>query len=608
MRKGCSRMRWMKNRGVITKITWMIAVVLIIPTAVVGIFYYNSYKKTLLKDAGIQMERELEGLKTTMDNNLDAIHAVINELSYRQEFAYYLDGKNILSERERQHYASGMEEELINIRYLYPNLFYQIVVYGDNESLDLNNDWQFSMDILKKKAYYDEILHSDSDLVYGSVRKADFLISTLDVDNLNIVKDGKLILPVYLKIRNLSTKDVVGILEVDMSVEKLAGNLFQKQDRDTDYLIFDRDGTLLHQTGTYETADFEQCLFKENEGKESVSVAEEPYLLTYSRSNRCGLINVVLKSRKGVLEFASEMMLRVVVVAIVCGACVIGLTYLLLKRMLKRLVVLDDMMSQVESGHFDFAIREEGPDDEITRIIRRFNQMASHLQAVINSAVEKEQAQKAAELSALQAQINPHFLYNTLENMRMQCEIDGYYAIGDSLAALGDLFRYSIKWGSNEVPFRLEWDNLKNYISIMNMRYQEDLKCIMEIGEGVGDVMVPKMLLQPLVENSFSHGFKQVLPPWLIVIRAFRKRDMLVIMIEDNGSGIEQERLLEIRQCLKNDTPLRGEKKKRSIGLINVKQRLLHICRGGAEIFIDSQPDRGVKIVIEIKMEEESDV
>ena len=601
-------MRWMKNRGVITKITWMIAVVLIIPTAVVGIFYYNSYKKTLLKDAGIQMERELEGLKTTMDNNLDAIHAVINELSYRQEFAYYLDGKNSLSERERQHYASGMEEELINIRYLYPNLFYQIVVYGDNESLDLNNDWQFSMDILKKKAYYDEILHSDSDLVYGSVRKADFLISTLDVDNLNIVKDGKLILPVYLKIRNLSTKDVVGILEVDMSVEKLAGNLFQKQDRDTDYLIFDRDGTLLHQTGTYETADFEQCLFKENEGKESVSVAEEPYLLTYSRSNRCGLINVVLKSRKGVLEFASEMMLRVVVVAIVCGACVIGLTYLLLKRMLKRLVVLDDMMSQVESGHFDFAIREEGPDDEITRIIRRFNQMASHLQAVINSAVEKEQAQKAAELSALQAQINPHFLYNTLENMRMQCEIDGYYAIGDSLAALGDLFRYSIKWGSNEVPFRLEWDNLKNYISIMNMRYQEDLKCIMEIGEGVGDVMVPKMLLQPLVENSFSHGFKQVLPPWLIVIRAFRKRDMLVIMIEDNGSGIEQERLLEIRQCLKNDTPLRGEKKKRSIGLINVKQRLLHICRGGAEIFIDSQPDRGVKIVIEIKMEEESDV
>lgn len=601
-------MRWMKNRGVITKITWMIAVVLIIPTAVVGIFYYNSYKKTLLKDAGIQMERELEGLKTTMDNNLDAIHAVINELSYRQEFAYYLDGKNILSERERQHYASGMEEELINIRYLYPNLFYQIVVYGDNESLDLNNDWQFSMDILKKKAYYDEILHSDSDLVYGSVRKADFLISTLDIDNLNIVKDGKLILPVYLKIRNLSTKDVVGILEVDMSVEKLAGNLFQKQDRDTDYLIFDRDGTLLHQTGTYETADFEQCLFKENEGKESVSVAEEPYLLTYSRSNRCGLINVVLKSRKGVLEFASEMMLRVVVVAIVCGACVIGLTYLLLKRMLKRLVVLDDMMSQVESGHFDIAIREEGPDDEITRIIRRFNQMASHLQAVINSAVEKEQAQKAAELSALQAQINPHFLYNTLENMRMQCEIDGYYAIGDSLAALGDLFRYSIKWGSNEVPFRLEWDNLKNYISIMNMRYQEDLKCIMEIGEGVGDVMVPKMLLQPLVENSFSHGFKQVLPPWLIVIRAFRKRDMLVIMIEDNGSGIEQERLLEIRQCLKNDTPLRGEKKKRSIGLINVKQRLLHICRGGAEIFIDSQPDRGVKIVIEIKMEEESDV
>lgn len=81
-----------------------------------------------------------------------------------------------------------------------------------------------------------------------------------------------------------------------------------------------------------------------------------------------------------------------------------------------------------------------------------------------------------------------------------------------------------------------------------------------------------------------------MLPPWLIVIRAFRKRDMLVIMIEDNGSGIEQERLLEIRQCLKNDTPLRGEKKKRSIGLINVKQRLCISAGEGQRFLLTASP------------------
>lgn len=78
-----------------------------------------------------------------------------------------------------------------------------------------------------------------------------------------------------------------------------------------------------------------------------------------------------------------------------------------------------------------------------------------------------------------------------------------------------------------------------------------------------------------------------------------------MIMMEDNGSGIDTERLLEIRRCLKNGLPLKGEKKKNSIGLINVKQRLEHICREGADIRIDSQQDQGVKIVIEIGMEEE---
>lgn len=579
----------------------MIAVVLIIPTAVVGIFYYNSYKKTLLKDAGIQMERELEGLKTTMDNNLDAIHAVINELSYRQEFAYYLDGKNILSERERQHYASGMEEELINIRYLYPNLFYQIVVYGDNESLDLNNDWQFSMDILKKKAYYDEILHSDSDLVYGSVRKADFLISTLDVDNLNIVKDGKLILPVYLKIRNLSTKDVVGILEVDMSVEKLAGNLFQKQDRDTDYLIFDRDGTLLHQTGTYETADFEQCLFKENEGKESVSVAEEPYLLTYSRSNRCGLINVVLKSRKGVLEFASEMMLRVVVVAIVCGACVIGLTYLLLKRMLKRLVVLDDMMSQVESGHFDIAIREEGPDDEITRIIRRFNQMASHLQAVINSAVEKEQAQKAAELSALQAQINPHFLYNTLDLINLMAINGDTSKIQTAIQELSRFYRLSLNSGSDETTLADELDHIRHYVKIQNLRFDDNINLEIAVPAELLAFKMFKICLQPLVENAIYHGIlEKDSESGSIRIEAYQEGIYFYILIRDDGVGMDAETM---EWLLDKPRDIQG-----GYGVYNVQERIKINYGSDCGISYESRPGSGTAAILKLKKDYRDDL
>ncbi len=187
----------------------------------------------------------------------------------------------------------------------------------------------------------------------------------------------------------------------------------------------------------------------------------------------------------------------------------------------------------------------------------------------------------------------------------MQCEIDGYFTLGDNLAALGEMFRYSIEWGTNEVPFDLEWANLINYISIMKIRFDENLECILERGEHTGHIVVPKLMLQPLVENSFSHGFHGSLPPWRIAIRGYRQMEKLVIEIEDNGLGISEERLRQIRQAMKENLPIEGsEKERKSIGIINVKQRLEMICKEGSKIEISSEEGVGTKIVITIISEE----
>ncbi len=596
-----------KKLSLVQKITWIITLVLIVPIGVVCVFYYRGFQTSLLNDANIKLKETLNYMETSMDTNLDTIDAVIHELDYRQEFSYFLDGENVLSEKEQTYYISSVQGELINIRYLYPNKFYYIAVFSSNTQVEDKFERQYNLADLKNKSYYNEILNAPDNISYGMVRNSEFKSSNLNVGDLNLDHKGIQVLPIYLKIYNLSTRQIVGVIEVDMEITKLVReeNLPVTENM-ADYLLFNQNNQMIYQTGTLKTEDFADLKFKKEKDIIDYRIGNKTYMLAYSRCENTGLMRAVIIAKHNVLAYSNSIILNVIMVALSSMLIVFALIYWITKRMLKRLVVLDEMMAKIEGGDFDVSIQDNGEADEIARISRSFNRMASRLHLVLRSAIEKEKAQKEAELKALQAQINPHFLYNTLENMRMQCEMDEYYSLGENLAALGDMFRYSIKWGSNQVPFELEWANLENYISIMKMRFDEDMNCIMECEEQIRHIIVPKLLLQPLVENSFNHGFRGSFPPWRITIRAFLQQDKLMIEIEDNGSGIREERLQQIRLAMREKRSIEAsEGERNSIGIINVQQRLEMICKEGSKIEISSQSGVGTKIVITIILEEE---
>jgi len=236
----------------------------------------------------------------------------------------------------------------------------------------------------------------------------------------------------------------------------------------------------------------------------------------------------------------------------------------------------------------------------ITRIATRYQELIPQAIADITS---EAQVLQEAELKSLHAQINPHFLYNTLETMRMQCEIDEYYTHGNNLKLLSDLFRYSIRWGNKEAPFIMEWDNLVNYLKIMQLRFGEDISYDLQYEYDMDDVLVPKMLLQPLVENSFGHGFKEMLPPWRLSVHVTKEEENMSIVICDNGTGIEKERLIELQGYLSQETTdSEYRSNQESIGLMNTKQRLRMICGDQSNIEIDSEYGEGTTIVITIPL------
>lgn len=603
-----------KQLSMVWKVTIMMTLLLLIPVAALCAFYIQTFQRSLTKEAHNDMQSALLRMETNIDNSITQSVSILEEFVYRQELAYFLDENNELSAKEINYYVSSVQSELMNIKYTYAGKFNNIGIYSSNKQIpeEKASLFHFYLEDLKEKPYYSEVVDGKELIIYGKIRIRDMRSSTLKTNTLNIQDTGSLILPVYRKVVNLNTGELSGIVELDIEVAKLADKQALENEGNTiAKVLLTPEKTILFDTGKYgeELEETLSDIIVDKSGTNEFVYQDQKYLIRYDTCKTTGLLKAVIMPTEDMMQYVKDKIIQMIFITLVCLAILVMITYYIMNNMLKRLVVLDQMMGKVGQGEFKVEISEnEKYEDEVSRITKTFNTMASRLEQVMDEKIEGEKTKKDAELRALQAQINPHFLYNTLENLRMQCEVDGYEAIGESLSVLGELFRYSMSWEGNEVPFEMEWKNLKGYLHIMGMRF-EHLSCELTMVDGVEDVVVPKLILQPLVENSFNHGFRNKLPPWKIVVRVGQEADKLIIMIEDNGEGIEEERMIRLQECLAENKPFRSTEKQRpSIGVINVKQRIDMLCKAGSGLEIRQGEHGGISIKIQISIQGEKNV
>lgn len=586
----------------------VIAVILCIPAIAVCIYYNVTYRNSLVSQCHSTLQADVNQMSSLMNSSLDKAESALSDLSYQQEFPYFLNSKSNLSSQEIQYFTSKLNNGMTGIRNLYPSQFNGFYIFSSNhqipESMDYYSTFTY-MEQLSESSYQEEIQSSSKDLFYGQIRYSDSTYTNIR-SRIKAINNNTLILPLYQKIRDLKTRETIGILEVDTTLQKLIPVEQLYTDRTpTFYFLYHPKSNLLYSISGAETDGSLTADFQSESPFASGTLGSKPVYLYYEPSGRTGLICIAAQFQEDVFSSARRILTFMLLFILTAFALISILAWHAVQMLLARLFEMTDMMQRIEQGEFQIHMKETG-SDEITQIARSFNQMAGKLQDMVDTLVAKDKLQKETELRALEAQINPHFLYNTLENMRMQCEIDEYYLVGDALAALGDLFRYSIRWTDNMVPLALEWKNLNNYISIMQMRYGSKLSCYMDYGssmEEIDQLPVPKLSLQPLVENCFNHGFRNRIPPYNIWISADLIGDELRIEIRDNGSGISTERLEEIRSAFTQGTPLHGTTSKHSIGVMNVKERIEHTCPQGSYMEIDSVPEEGTTITIHIRVQ-----
>jgi two-component system, sensor histidine kinase YesM len=262
-------------------------------------------------------------------------------------------------------------------------------------------------------------------------------------------------------------------------------------------------------------------------------------------------------------------------IAVVIGLCILSLVavaFWFSRNLSHPIRNITKHMSRVESGNFDTQV-EIRASDEIGMLARGFNKMTDRLKSYIDEVYVAQIKQKQAELTALKSQIRPHYLYNTLEVIRMSAVANDDGEVADMILSLSRQLKYVLDYGEETVTLLEEKTNIEQYYRLMELRYGEHrLAMDMRIdGELLGCVM-PKLSIQPLVENAIYHGVMPKSGKGTIRITAVKDEDRLIITVDDDGVGMEPERLAGLMDRLRGGAvPEQGTG---GIGVKNVHDRL----------------------------------
>ena len=241
----------------------------------------------------------------------------------------------------------------------------------------------------------------------------------------------------------------------------------------------------------------------------------------------------------------------------------------------------------------------ESREDEIGILQDSFNHMISRNKELIAQQYQAKLEKRNAQLRALQAQINPHFMYNTLQvigGMALEKDAPEVYSV---TLALSDILRYSLNFSKEMVCLEEEVEYLKSYVMIQNERFGGKVQLKLELEPDTRKCLIPKLILQPLAENSFEHGLLNKAGDWLLTVEShITPEGDLLICIKDNGIGFDSERLTQIREKIELDT-VKALNSGSHIGLANVHARIkLRSAKEGHGVSIDSSPETGTTVSV----------
>lgn len=325
-------------------------------------------------------------------------------------------------------------------------------------------------------------------------------------------------------------------------------------------------------------------------------VDDENYLVLYKELNFQGWRVVEMVSMQQLYAVTNTIRWITIITAISCIIVFISITIVLSNVLTSRVGKLSSTMRQVQAGNFDVHLEIKGKD-ELADLTRSFNAMMKSIQYLINEVYKAGVEKKEAELKALQEQINPHFLYNTLSSISWLGVQAHSTKIVDIVEALAAFYRLSLNKGKELIRLQDEFAQARAYVAIQKIRYEDSFDVYFSLDPQVENIPVIKLIIQPFIENAIIHGFDES-TQGSIYVTAGRKEERLIIRIIDNGKGMEEKKAQKLLSQT-DDTGSGG------YGMRNVNTRIRLHYGEAYGVSITSHPGEGTIVEIILPMTSE---
>lgn len=331
------------------------------------------------------------------------------------------------------------------------------------------------------------------------------------------------------------------------------------------------------------------------------------YLVIEETTKQLGMkVNTVIPRSTMFLRigFIQKVTLLLVVILIVV---IISAAILFSKRMVHLIRKLQNSMKCLEGGNYELITDSVG-NDEIGSLVKSYNHMVGKMEALIEEVYQAGVRQKNAQFLALRTQINPHFLFNTLESIRIKAILNGDDAVADMVKMLAKIFRTVLDSDKKNYRVRDELENIRSYIQLQNIRFDNVITLREDIDPQIYDARIMSILFQPVVENCFKYGSKESgIPIQILITGQLAEENMMVFTIRDDGQGMTPERLEAVRRelYLAQDVEIQeeksgGESASHRIGLRNIAERL-HLRYGSdGKLRIVSSDEQGTVVEIHV--------
>jgi two-component system sensor histidine kinase YesM len=575
-------MQFFRDLKIQDKIFICFVMIILLAILSMGIFSYYKSSSILDEKTGNYNFQTVKQISTSVDYTLQRLDDFSSILSFDQNIQQMLNMDfNLFNDREKLAVIDQIEK--IMITHYNSTIMGSINIFGNNgmvfkvpssSSANLDNDDQLDLYIKEAEAFGGKnkwINETSSKGVLKAVRQ---------------IKDLQ------------TTTKPLGTVIISLKYETIA-KLLQDVNFDKDGLVMliDEKGKWVTPVesifdGIDDISNMNRLLNKQS-GTLIQSIKGKQYLISYITSNYSGwkLIGIISKDKlyKDNYKIRNGIFILTLVILILAFllARIIAQTISLpIKRLLKP-------MKRAEMGDLKVSIPINSKD-EIGILSQGFNHMISQMNSMVEVVYKGKIMLKESELKALQAQINPHFLYNTLESINWMAKMNGVEQICGMVSALGDLMRISISTEKEYITIEEEIKYISDYLFIQKVRFGERIHTDLQVAEDLYPILIPKLILQPIVENALLHGVQVKKGKALVKISGKRMDGDILFEIEDNGVGMTAEQSLLLLKG-RNEWE---EGKKAGIGIYNVHQRIRFIYGEKYGIRIFSTPAKGTTIQI----------